>query len=73
LVLKDEGPGFSEEDKKNLFGKFQKLSARPTGGESSTGIGLSVVKKYVIAMNGNIYCDSEPRKGAIFTVEFINN
>jgi signal transduction histidine kinase len=73
LTVRDEGPGFSPEDKKKLFGKFQKLSARPTGGESSTGIGLSIVKKYVDAMHGNIYCDSELGKGAIFTVEFNTN
>jgi signal transduction histidine kinase len=59
----DEGPGFTEDDKTKLFGKFQKLSAKPTGGETSTGLGLSIVKKYVDAMNGSIRCDSEPGKG----------
>jgi len=69
--IRDEGPGFTAEDKKKIFGKYQKLSARPTGGESSTGIGLSIVKKYVEAMGGNITYESEPGKGTMFRVEFM--
>jgi len=68
--IKDEGPGLTKDDMKKLFGKFQRLSARPTGGEHSTGIGLSIVKKYVEAMNGKVWCESEPGKGANFIVEF---
>lgn len=68
--IKDEGPGISEEDQKKLFGKFQKLSAKPTGNETSTGLGLSIVKKYVDAMNGKIWCESKLGKGASFIVEF---
>ncbi|HLF35503.1 MAG TPA: two-component regulator propeller domain-containing protein [Cyclobacteriaceae bacterium] len=69
-VIKDEGPGITEEDMKKMFGKFQRLSAQPTGGEHSTGLGLSIVKKYVEAMNGKVWCESEPGKGAAFIVEF---
>jgi len=66
----DEGPGLTEDDKKKVFGKFQRLSAKPTGGEQSTGLGLSIVKKYVEAMNGKVWCESEQGKGANFIVEF---
>jgi signal transduction histidine kinase len=66
----DEGPGLTDEDKKKVFGKFQRLSAKPTGGEQSTGLGLSIVKKYVEAMNGKVWCESEFGKGANFIVEF---
>lgn len=68
--IQDEGPGINKEDMTKLFGKFQKLSARPTGGEKSTGLGLSIVKKYVEAMNGQVWCESEAGKGAAFIVEF---
>lgn len=68
--VRDEGNGLTEEDKKRLFGKFARLSARPTGGEHSTGLGLSIVKKLVEAMNGRIWCESEHRKGAAFSVAF---
>jgi len=66
----DEGPGLTEDDKKKVFGKFQRLSAKPTGGEQSTGLGLSIVKKYVEAMNGKVWCESEAGRGANFIVEF---
>jgi len=68
--IEDEGPGILEEDKPQLFQKFQKLKARPTDGESSTGLGLSIVKKYVEALNGEVWCESEYGKGAKFIVEF---
>src|SRR5262245_12044150 len=44
ISLKDEGPGLSDDDMSRLFGRFQRLSAKPTAGESSTGLGLSIVK-----------------------------
>jgi signal transduction histidine kinase len=69
LEVQDEGPGISEEDMKKLFGKFARLSAQPTGGEHSTGLGLSIVKKMVGAMNGKVWCESELGQGATFIVE----
>lgn len=68
--IKDEGPGLNEEDKKKLFGKYQKLSAKPTGNETSTGLGLSIVKKFVEAMSGEIWCSSQEGNGASFFVTF---
>ena len=47
IEICDEGPGFSAEDRSRLFGQFRRLSARPTAGESSTGIGLYTVYKLV--------------------------
>jgi signal transduction histidine kinase/ligand-binding sensor domain-containing protein len=69
VLVIDEGQGISEEDQKKLFGKFQKLTARPTAGEESTGLGLSIAKKYIEAMHGSIGCESELGKGATFYVE----
>lgn len=65
----DQGQGISEKDMKKLFGKYHKLSARPTAGEDSTGLGLSIVKKYVQALNGRVWCESEEGKGSNFIVE----
>lgn len=70
ISIKDEGPGFTENDKKKLFQKFAKLSARPTGGEHSTGLGLSIVKKLVEMMGGSIRLESEQGKGADFILTF---
>lgn len=68
LTVTDEGPGISEEDQKKLYLKFQKLTARPTGGESSTGLGLSIVKTLIEKMGGSISCKSQLDKGAAFTI-----
>ncbi|WMN11639.1 tetratricopeptide repeat-containing sensor histidine kinase [Marivirga salinae] len=68
--VKDEGPGLSDNDKKKLFRKYQKLSNVPTANESSTGLGLSIVKKFVNSMDGEIWCESEHGKGASFFVGF---
>jgi len=69
LEVTDEGPGLTEEDQGKLFGKFTRLSARPTGGEHSTGLGLSIVKRLVEAMEGRVGCVSTPGAGATFFLE----
>ena len=66
IAVKDQGPGISEADQKKLFGKFTRLSAQPTGGETSTGLGLSIVKKLAEAMAGSVYCQSVLGEGATF-------
>ena len=68
LEVSDQGPGISLEDQRKLFGKFQKLSARPTGGEHSSGLGLAIVKSLVDKLGGDIEVKSELGKGAIFRV-----
>jgi signal transduction histidine kinase len=70
IGIKDEGPGISKEDQKKLFMKYQPLTASPTGGESSTGIGLSIVKKYTDMMKGEVWCESDVGKGAKFILAF---
>lgn len=68
INVKDQGPGLSEADQKKLFGKFARLSAQPTGGESSTGLGLSIVKKLAEAMAGTVFCRSVLGQGATFVL-----
>ncbi len=65
----DQGPGISESEMPLLFGKFQKLSNRPTAGEGSSGLGLSIVKELVESLGGQIYCQSTVGEGSLFTVE----
>lgn len=69
VVVEDDGPGFSTEDMARLYRKFSRLSAQPTAGEPSTGLGLSIVHKLVDTMGGRISCESEKGKGARFVVE----
>lgn len=69
LEVQDQGPGFTEDDKRQAFESFARLSARPTGGEDSTGLGLSIVKRLVEAMGGTILLVSEAGQGATFRIE----
>lgn len=66
--VQDEGPGFSPEDRLRMFDRYQRLSALPTAGEPSTGLGLSIVKKLTEAIGGEIDCDNLPEKGAVFVL-----
>ncbi|MDE3248534.1 MAG: PAS domain-containing sensor histidine kinase [Bacteroidota bacterium] len=68
LSIRDEGQGISPDERPLLFQRFQKLSARPTAGELSTGLGLSIVKYLVDKLKGDITVESEPGKGSLFTV-----
>ena len=69
IEVRDEGPGFTKGDLEQAFGLFQVLSAKPTGGEYSTGLGLSIVKQMVELHDGWVWIESEPGKGATFLVE----
>jgi two-component system sensor histidine kinase/response regulator len=69
-LIQDEGPGFTEEDKARMFHRYARLSALPTGGEPSTGLGLSIAKKLMLAMNGELICQSASGQGATFIIRF---
>ncbi len=68
VEVQDAGPGLSEEDQQQLYGRFAKLSARPTAGETSNGLGLSIVKRLAEAMDGQIACRSRLGEGATFSL-----
>jgi len=73
ITILDEGPGINAEDQLKLYQKFHRLTARPTGGESSTGLGLSIVKTMVEKMGGTIRYEGEEGKGAKFVVVLRKN
>jgi signal transduction histidine kinase len=67
--VKDQGLGMTEEDLSKVFGRFVKLSARPTGGEDSSGLGLSIVKDLAEKMNGSVKAESDGKgKGSTFSI-----
>ncbi len=69
FTVSDNGQGLDAEDMKRIFGKFQTLGAKPTGDETSSGLGLFIAHKLVTMHNGTIEADSEGRdKGCTFTV-----
>jgi signal transduction histidine kinase len=64
----DHGPGILPEEMLKVFGKFQKLSARPTAGEGSSGLGLSIVKELAHLLRGQVTVASQPGAGTTFSV-----
>jgi signal transduction histidine kinase len=69
IRIADQGAGLSPEDLGRLFGRFQRLSAKPTAGESSTGLGLSIVKRIIDMHGGHVNAESAgPGLGSTFTV-----
>src|SRR6201989_3095702 len=69
IRVADEGAGLSPEDLGRLFGRFQRLSAKPTAGESSTGLGLSIVKRIIDMHGGEVTANSNgPGQGSTFTI-----
>jgi len=69
ITVQDQGPGLSNEDKSKVFKKFQKLSTKPTDGEETVGLGLSIVKKYTEMMGGKISFTSDMGSGTAFFVD----
>jgi two-component system sensor histidine kinase/response regulator len=67
-IVKDNGPGFTEQDRGKMFRRYGRLSARPTGDEPSTGLGLSIVKRLLDAMGGSIVLAEGGGSGAEFIV-----
>ncbi|MDP0497735.1 MAG: hybrid sensor histidine kinase/response regulator [Verrucomicrobiota bacterium JB024] len=70
LIVSDEGPGFEARDYDRLFQRNQRLSARPTGGESSFGLGLAHAKELMDAQGGSIALISRPNESARFLLRF---
>lgn len=65
----DQGPGIPTAEKNKLFLKYQRLSVLPTGNESSTGLGLSIVKRYVEIMGGKVTQQNRTEEGCEFRIE----
>jgi len=70
IAVKDEGVGLNDIDLERLFIKFADLSAVPTHGENSNGLGLTAVKMFVDMHKGKIWAESEGKnKGTTFFVQ----
>lgn len=66
VEVNDNGLGLSEDDIKRAFQRGARLSAQPTAGETSTGLGLWIVKKLIDAHRGRVWVKSTLGKGSSF-------
>jgi signal transduction histidine kinase len=69
IVITDDGAGLTDNDKERLFGRFKRLSAKPTAGEASTGLGLSIVKRIVELHGGKVSAQNHPDGGLLVRLE----
>ncbi len=69
VEVDDTGPGVPPDERAGLFTEGAKLSPRPTGGEESNGVGLSIVKQLVEAQGGRVGADFPEAGGARFWLE----
>jgi signal transduction histidine kinase len=65
--VRDRGPGLSVEDQAKLFQRGVRLSAQPTGGETSSGYGLAIASDLTRALGGRLACTSILGRGSCFT------
>ena len=68
IVVRDEGEGMSEEDRRHIFERFYRAK---NAGTESIGIGLSLAKCIVEADNGYITVESELDKGTEFRIRYV--
>ncbi|MBK9989921.1 MAG: hybrid sensor histidine kinase/response regulator [Verrucomicrobia bacterium] len=68
VAVQDQGPGIPENERHQLFKDFMTLSAKPTGGEKATGLGLAICRKIVEAHRGAITATNLPQGGCEFSV-----
>ena len=68
ITVRDQGPGFTEQDIGKIFSPFTLLTAKPTGGEASTGLGLFVASRLAEKLGGTLRLDPDYSGGALFVV-----
>lgn len=71
IAVQDNGIGIPEDEQKHLFNKF--FRAKNAGTIQGTGLGLTIVKRYVELMGGSVSFYSKVGEGTTFTVNIPNN
>ncbi len=69
ISVEDNGPGIHEEEQKKLFKRYTRLSTKPTADETSTGLGLFIVKRLTEKMGGSARCKSQAGRGSEFVIK----
>lgn len=66
LEVIDDGPGLNPRDLEIVFDKYARLSNKPTGGEKSSGLGLTISRYLIDAHGGRIGVRNNDARGATF-------
>ncbi len=68
LWVSDQGPGIAPNMQARMFRRFQRLSNRPTGGETSSGLGLYIVRQLADQLGAHVVVTSAIGQGSTFTL-----
>lgn len=71
IAVRDDGPGIAAADLPRIWDRLYR--ADPSRSERGLGLGLSLVKAYVVAHGGTVEAESEPGQGSVFTVRLPRN
>lgn len=64
ISVSDQGPGFTDEDRVRMLDDYTRLSAKPTAGEKSSGLGLAITQQLIKAHGGQFGVDAQPGQGS---------
>ena len=70
IVIKDSGPGMTEEEQELIFKEFTRLNPQHNNGAEGTGLGLTITLQLVHLLNGELTLESKKGEGSTFTVKF---
>ena len=67
IRVEDTGMGIVPDKQQEVFTRFKRLTPSYEGIYKGTGLGLAVIKQFIDDLEGEIYLESEPGKGSVFT------
>jgi Na+/proline symporter/signal transduction histidine kinase len=66
IEVRDNGPGISKHEQRQIFEKFRQASSTRTGQPRGSGLGLTICREIITRLGGEIWVESEPGLGALF-------
>ena len=69
IVIKDSGPGMTEEEQELIFKEFTRLTPQHNNGAEGTGLGLTITLQLVHLLNGELTLESKKGEGSTFTIQ----
>jgi signal transduction histidine kinase len=69
VEVRDDGPGIGPEHRERIFERFYRVDKARSRELGGTGLGLSIVRHLAESIDATVSVESEPGRGATFTVE----
>lgn len=69
IIVKDTGPGMTEQEQELIFKEFTRLTPQHNNGAEGTGLGLTITLQLIHLLGGNLTLSSKKGEGSTFTVQ----